>query len=36
VTPKAAKFAGAASIALWALIVVCGRFIAYNWFAPLV
>ena len=36
VTPRAAQFAGAASIALWAVIVVTGRFVAYNWFPPLV
>jgi uncharacterized protein DUF6644 len=35
-TPGAAKVAGAASMGLWVLIVVCGRFIAYNWFEPLV
>jgi len=35
-TPKGAKVAGAVSLTLWALIVVCGRFIAYNWFKPLV
>jgi hypothetical protein len=31
-TPRAARFAGAASLVLWALIVVAGRMIAYNWF----
>jgi hypothetical protein len=36
VTPRAAKFAGAISIGLWAVIVVTGRFVAYNWFSPLV
>jgi uncharacterized protein DUF6644 len=36
VTPRAAQFAGAASIALWVVIVVTGRFVAYNWFPPLV
>ena len=36
VTPRAAQFAGSASIALWAVIVVTGRFVAYNWFPPLV
>ena len=35
-TPRAAKFAGAISIGLWAVIVVTGRFVAYNWFSPLV
>lgn len=32
VTPKAARFAGAASLALWVSIIFAGRFIAYNWF----
>jgi hypothetical protein len=32
VTPRRARFAGAASLALWAAIIVCGRMIAYNWF----
>jgi hypothetical protein len=36
VTPLAAKCAGALSIGLWAAIVVTGRFVAYNWFPPLV
>ena len=36
VTPRAAKLAGAISIGLWAVIVVTGRFVAYNWFLPLV
>ena len=36
ITPRAAKFAGAISIGLWAVIVVTGRFVAYNWFSPLV
>jgi hypothetical protein len=35
-TPAAAKLAGAASITLWAVIIVAGRLIAYNWFEPLV
>jgi hypothetical protein len=30
--PMAAKVAGAVSIMAWALIVVSGRLIAYNWF----
>jgi len=34
-TPGAAKLAGASSMALWAITIVFGRFIAYNWFAPL-
>jgi Family of unknown function (DUF6644) len=32
VAPRRARFAGAASLILWAVIVVCGRMIAYNWF----
>src|SRR5215813_13142157 len=32
VTPRAARMAGVASLCLWALIVVSGRMIAYNWF----
>ena len=32
VTPKAARRAGATSLVLWAIIVVAGRMIAYNWF----
>ena len=30
--PRAAKVAGALSLVLWALIIVSGRMIAYNWF----
>jgi hypothetical protein len=30
--PRAAKVAGALSLALWIAIVVSGRMIAYNWF----
>ncbi len=30
--PARAKFAGAASLVLWAGVVVCGRMQAYNWF----
>jgi len=30
--PRAARRAGATSLVLWALIVVMGRMIAYNWF----
>lgn len=36
VSPKGAKMAGAISLTLWTLVVVFGRFIAYNWFEPLV
>lgn len=32
ITPKAARRAAVASLILWALIVVFGRMIAYNWF----
>jgi len=35
ITPTGARVAGAVSLLLWAAIVVCGRFIAYNWFKPL-
>ena len=34
--PDSARAAGAISIALWAVIVVAGRLIGYNWFPPLV
>jgi uncharacterized protein DUF6644 len=30
--PRAARAAGACSLVLWALIIVSGRMIAYNWF----
>ena len=36
VTPRAARVAGGLSIFLWAVIIVCGRFVAYNWFPALV
>ena len=32
VPPRAARWAGARSLVLWAIIVVAGRMIAYNWF----
>jgi uncharacterized membrane protein len=32
ILPPAARRAGAASLVLWALVVVAGRMIAYNWF----
>ena len=32
IPPGRARFAGAASLVLWAVIVVSGRMIAYNWF----
>ena len=31
VTPKSARFAGAASLVLWVCIIFAGRMIAYNW-----
>jgi hypothetical protein len=34
--PRAARMAGVISIALWAVIVVAGRLIGYNWFPQLV
>lgn len=34
--PGVAKFSGAASLVLWAFIIVSGRLIAYSWFEPLV
>lgn len=30
--PFGARFAGAASLLLWSLIIIAGRMIAYNWF----
>ena len=36
VSPPSAKAAGYISLFLWACIVVFGRFIAYNWFDPIV
>ncbi len=32
VTPRSARFAGAASLVLWVCIIFAGRMIAYNWF----
>ena len=32
VPPKRARIAGAASLLLWACIIIAGRIIAYNWF----
>jgi hypothetical protein len=34
--PRTARAAGVISIGLWAVIVVAGRLIGYNWFPPLV
>jgi hypothetical protein len=30
--PRKARIAGVLSLLLWAVIIVCGRMIAYNWF----
>ena len=30
--PRAARIAGAVSLAVWTVVVVTGRLIAYNWF----
>jgi hypothetical protein len=30
--PRRARLAGALSLTFWAVIVVCGRMIAYGWF----
>ena len=32
IPPPRARLAGFASLALWVLIIFCGRMIAYNWF----
>lgn len=32
IPPARARFAGFASLALWVVIIFCGRMIAYNWF----
>lgn len=32
VPPARARFAGAASLVLWACIIIAGRMIAYNWY----
>ena len=32
VPPFRARVAGAVSLFLWSVVVICGRFIAYNWF----
>jgi hypothetical protein len=32
VTPKRTRVAALTSLCLWAVIVICGRFIAYDWF----
>ena len=33
--PFGARLAGGVSLAIWSLIVVTGRLIAYNWFEPI-
>jgi hypothetical protein len=33
VPPARARLAGGVSLSLWAMIIVCGRLIAYNWFS---
>jgi hypothetical protein len=30
--PRAARMSAAASLILWTLVILCGRFIPYNWF----
>ncbi|HEX3363631.1 DUF6644 family protein [Phenylobacterium sp.] len=30
--PKAARMSAAASLVLWTLVIICGRFIPYNWY----
>jgi hypothetical protein len=32
IPPKRARYAAGASLCLWAGVIVCGRFIAYDWF----
>ena len=32
--PLAARLSAACSLTLWAVVVVTGRFVAYNWFTP--
>ena len=34
--PRAARIAGVISVVLWAVIVIAGRLIGYNWFPQLV
>jgi hypothetical protein len=36
IPPKRARLAGAMSLTLWALIIIMGRLIAYNWFDKIV
>ena len=30
--PTAARMSAAASLVLWTLVIICGRFIPYNWY----
>jgi len=30
--PTAARMSAAASLILWTLVILCGRFIPYNWY----
>jgi hypothetical protein len=30
--PRPARLAAAASLSLWILVIICGRFMAYNWY----
>jgi hypothetical protein len=30
--PRAARMSAAASLILWTLVIICGRFIPYNWY----
>jgi hypothetical protein len=30
--PRAARMSAAASLILWTLVILCGRFIPYNWY----
>ncbi len=32
ITPRGARVAGALSLVIWAVVIVCGRMIAYDWF----
>jgi hypothetical protein len=32
VPPRAARMSAAASLVLWTLVIICGRFIPYNWY----
>src|SRR5260370_1343899 len=32
IAPRGARVAGALSLVIWAVVIVCGRMIAYDWF----